>query len=68
MDSRLPAKHRMAALENIERPSLNLLRRLLAAKSTPTKLRLIVARRYALEITRRELVRNEQKPARSSDA
>jgi hypothetical protein len=38
-DKRLPCKARMEALEQIARPSVELLRRLLASKSTPSRLR-----------------------------
>jgi hypothetical protein len=51
-DTRLPAKSRILALEQIAQPSLNLLRRLLAAKSTPLKLRLLAAQKYEIEISR----------------
>lgn len=63
-DSRLPAKARLMALEQIPRPSLSLLRRLLAAKSTPAKLRLLAAQKYDLAISRKELT-GGTKPTRS---
>lgn len=54
MDTRLPAKSRIIALEQIARPSLNLLRRLLSQKSTPARLRLLAASKYADAIAREE--------------
>jgi hypothetical protein len=57
---RFSAKDRLFALEQIPRPSLSLLRRLLSAKRTPRRLRLLAAQRYSLAIARRELVRNAQ--------
>ena len=64
-DTRLPAKSRLMALEQIARPSLNLLRRLLAAKSTPPKLRLLAAQKYSIAMARKELTRNGTKPTGS---
>jgi hypothetical protein len=53
------AKSRIMALEQIATPSLNLLRRLLAANSTPPKLRLLAAQKHESAIsglaTRKEL-------------
>jgi hypothetical protein len=66
-DKRLPCKARVMALEQIARPSLNLLRRLLAANSTPPKLRVLAAQKYTLAVTRKELIRNGEKPATSSN-
>ena len=57
-NTRLPAKARLMALEQIARPSLSSLRRLLAAESTPPKLRLLAAQKYTLAIARKELIRN----------
>ena len=57
-DTKLPGKHRLAALEQMRRPSICLLRRLLAARSTPAKLRLLAAHKYDLAISRRELLKN----------
>jgi hypothetical protein len=51
-DTKLPAKSRILALEQIARPSLNLLRRFLAAKSTSPKLRPLAAQKYEIEIAR----------------
>jgi hypothetical protein len=56
LNSRLPAKTRVTALNEIERPSLALLRSLLFQKSPPSKLRLAVTKKYAVEVTRRELI------------
>ena len=64
-DTRLPAKSRIMALEQIARPSLNLLRRLLAAKFTPPKLRLLAAVKYSIAMARKELTRNGTKPTGS---
>jgi hypothetical protein len=55
LDARLPAKTRLEAFNQISRPSLNLLRRLLSAKTTPSKLKLAAARKYELEVARKEL-------------
>jgi hypothetical protein len=55
---KLAAKVRTMALEQIPRPSLSLLRRLLASKSTPSKLRLLAAQKYSLQVTRKELLKN----------
>jgi hypothetical protein len=63
LDTRLPNKVRLEAFAQIARPSLNMLRRLLSAKTTPTKLRLAAARAYELEYARKEL--NEQNDART---
>jgi hypothetical protein len=60
-DTRIPAKHRLAALERMLRPSLSLLRRLLAAKSTPAKLRLLAAQKYDLAISRKELLKDAKR-------
>jgi hypothetical protein len=60
-DTRLPAKLRLAALEQMRRPSLSLLRRLLAAKSTPPKLRILAAQKYDLAISRKELLKNAKR-------
>jgi hypothetical protein len=57
-NTRLPAKARVMALEQIPRPSLAMLRRLLAAESTPPKLRLLAAQKYTLAVARKELIRN----------
>ncbi len=67
-DTRLPAKHRLTALERMIRPSLSFLRRLLAAKSTPAKLRLLAAQKYDLAISRKELLKDakRQTQARSN--
>jgi hypothetical protein len=65
-DSRLPCKARVIALEQIGRPSLSLLRRLLAAKSTPPKLRLMAAQKYSVAMTRKELL-NARKNSTGSD-
>jgi hypothetical protein len=48
-------KIRIAAFQRIIRPSLNLVRKLLSAKKTPPRLRLIVAEKYALAFSRRKL-------------
>ncbi len=42
-DSRLPARARIMALEQIAQPSLNLLSRLLSQRTTPPRLRLLAA-------------------------
>jgi hypothetical protein len=55
MDTRLPAKSRIIALEQMARPLLNLLRRLLSQKPTPPKLRLLAADKYTLAVARKEL-------------
>jgi len=65
-DTRLPAKSRVMALEQIARPSLNLLRRLLAAKSTPPKLRLLAAQKYSVAMARKELLNGEKQPSGNS--
>jgi hypothetical protein len=57
-DSRQPTKIRIAAFAHILRPSLTLMRRLLTAKKTPPRLRLIVAEKYDLAISRRKLQRD----------
>ena len=54
-DTKLPAKARLMALEQIPRPSLSLLRRLLALKSTPAKLRILAAQKYTVVVARKEL-------------
>ncbi|HWO36548.1 MAG TPA: hypothetical protein VNO32_47805 [Candidatus Acidoferrum sp.] len=54
IDTRLPAKARIIALEQIARPSLNLLRRLLSQKTTPPRLRLL-ASKYAAAIAEKEV-------------
>jgi len=51
---KLPAKSRVQALNNIARPSLSLLRRLLHP-SQPAKLRLRAAELYEVAMTRRSL-------------
>jgi hypothetical protein len=56
-DKKLPCKARMEALQQIARPSVELLRRLLASKSTPSRLRLLAAQKYDLAIARKELLR-----------
>ena len=58
LDTRLPCKARVKALEQIARPSLNLLRRLLRLKTTPPRLRLLAAQKYAVAMTRLELMKN----------
>lgn len=55
LDTHLPNKVRLEAFNQISRPSLNMLRRLLSAKTTPSKLRLAAARKYELEVARKEL-------------
>jgi hypothetical protein len=55
IDTRLPAKARILALEHILRPSLNLLRRLLSQRTTPARLRLLAASKYTLAVSRKEL-------------
>jgi len=47
MYTRLPARAGIMALEQIARPYLNLLRRLLSQKTTPPRLRLLAASKYA---------------------
>ena len=58
LDTRLPCKARVKALEQIARPSLNLLRKLLRLKTTPPRLRLLAAEKYAVATTRLELTKN----------
>jgi hypothetical protein len=55
IDTRLPAKVRIAALSQILRPSLNLLRRLLSQRTTPPRLRVLAAQKYSLAVARKEL-------------
>jgi hypothetical protein len=50
VDSRQPAKTSIAAFAQIVRPSRNLMRRLLSAKRTPARLRLIVAQKYDMTL------------------
>jgi hypothetical protein len=66
-DSRLPAKARTMALEQIPRPSLALLRRLLAAQSTPPKLRLLAAQKYTLAVARKELMKRARQTQPRTD-
>ena len=54
-DKKLPCKARMEALQQIARPSVELLRRLLASKSTPSRLRMLAARKYELAMSRKLL-------------
>jgi hypothetical protein len=54
-DKRLPAKVRVAALQQIPRPSMNLLRRLLKADAAPSTLRLLACQKYQIAMTRRAL-------------
>ena len=56
IDTRIPAKARIMALEQIARPSLNLLRRLLSQRTTPPRLRLLAASKYTLAVARKELL------------
>jgi hypothetical protein len=60
-DTKLAAKYRLTALEQMNRPSLRLLRRLLSAKSTPAKLRLLAAHKYDLAASRRDLLKNAKR-------
>jgi hypothetical protein len=62
LDSRYSVKARVMALEQITRPAVSFLRRLLSAKDTPRRLRLLATQKYALEMTRAELTRNAQNP------
>jgi hypothetical protein len=55
---KFPAKARLMALEQIPRPSLSLLRRLLSSESTPRRLRLLAAQKYSIAVARKELIRN----------
>jgi hypothetical protein len=49
-DRRLSGKVRIAALQQILRPSLSLLRRLLKAGASPPKLRLLACEKYQVEM------------------
>jgi hypothetical protein len=60
IDTRQPARARIAALQQIARPSLSLLRRLLSQRTTPPRLRLLAAQRYALAVARKELTRESE--------
>jgi hypothetical protein len=63
LDSRLPARVRVAALNQLARPSVNMLRTLLSAKSTPPKLRILACEKYQIAMTRKELNdRAKQRP------
>ena len=55
-DARLPVRDRIVALNAITRPSLGLLRSLLA-KEVPPKLQFRAAQLYAVAIARRNLLR-----------
>jgi hypothetical protein len=57
-NKKFPAKARLMALDQIPRPSLNLLRRLLSSESTPRRLRLLAAQKYSIAMARKELTRN----------
>jgi hypothetical protein len=52
---RLAQRTRMAALEAIARPSLRLLMRLLKNPATPPRLLALAAKKYEVEMTRKEL-------------
>jgi hypothetical protein len=65
-NGKFPAKTRLMALEQIARPSLSLLRRLLSSKSTPSKLRLLAAERYSIGVARKELIRNAKQKSGSN--
>lgn len=54
------AKDRLRAFLEIARPSLSMLRRLLADPRTPRKLRLAAAERYAIAVARKELLRGKK--------
>jgi hypothetical protein len=49
-DPRLSARVRVAALQQIPRPSLSLLRRLLKAGASPPTLRLLACEKYQVEM------------------
>jgi hypothetical protein len=57
---RFSAKDRLYALEQIPRPSLSMLRRLLSAERTPRKLRMLAAQKYSLAMARKELTRGKK--------
>lgn len=64
LDAKLPCKTRLEALDQLKRPSVNLLRKLLASPLTPGRLRLAAAKKYDLEIARRELNARQEHPAK----
>lgn len=64
-NQKFPAKARLMALEQIPRPSLSLLRRLLSSESTPRKLRLLAAQKYSIAVARKELIRNARQKSNS---
>jgi hypothetical protein len=58
LDPKYSVKARVQALQQIPRPSLNLLRRLLSSNSTPRRLKLLAAEMYSLAMARRELLKH----------
>jgi hypothetical protein len=57
-DPKHTCRARLAALQRIGRPSMSLLRRLLASPTTPRRLKLLAAEMYALAVARKELFKN----------
>ena len=66
---RLAQRTRMAAPEAIARPSLRMLVRLLRNSGTPRRLVALAAKRYLIEIARKELrKRARQRATQAADA
>jgi hypothetical protein len=56
--AKYPERDRLTALQQIARPSMNLLRRLLSSKSTPRRLRVLATEKYSLACARRDLLKH----------
>ncbi len=56
LDEHLAVKHRIEALQHLERPSIYLLRQVLSNWRTPARLRFACAKRYEAAIGRKELM------------
>lgn len=52
VDRNAPEKHRLAALKKLVRPSISLLRELLADPATPSRLRYVLTVQYDFETKR----------------
>jgi hypothetical protein len=66
-DNRLSAKKRIAALEQITRPSVDFLRGLLSSKRTPAKLRYVITQKYQIAVTRKELADRAKRSPKTSE-
>jgi hypothetical protein len=68
-NQRLPQKARLQALAAIQRPSRSMLFRLLSDPGTPGRLLTLAAKRYEIEILKKELRNNaRQRPPQDSPA